>query len=194
MPQLTLASTSRYRKALLEKLGLPFDCVAPEIDEDRRPGETPAALVQRLAEAKARAVAAQGRSGLIIGSDQVAVGAGVLLGKPGSVERAIEQLRSLSGREVVFHTGLCLLNTLTDQCQVLDETYKVRFRALDEARIRRYVERDRPLDCAGAFKSEGLGIVLFESLHGRDPNSLIGLPLIALTELLEAEGIPLPPA
>ncbi len=192
MPALILASTSRYRKALLERLHLPFTTVAPEVDERRREDETASALVQRLAEAKARAVADMGHAGLIIGSDQVAVANERILGKPGDADKAIAQLRALSGQRVVFHTGLCLLDTASGRIQVVDETYQVVFRKLSDTQIHRYVTLEQPYDCAGAFRSEGLGIVLFEALDGRDPNSLIGLPLIALTDMLASAGILLP--
>ncbi len=186
--KLVLASTSPFRKAILEKLGVPFDTASPEVDESHLPDETPQQLVQRLAEAKARAVAAQFPDALIIGSDQVAVIDNHILGKPGSHEKAVEQLRRASGRTVTFLTGLCLHNSRTDhtQCEVVP--FKVHFRQLDDSQIENYLEKEQPYNCAGSFKSEALGIALFEKLEGDDPNTLIGLPLINLIRMLEQEG------
>lgn len=193
MPQnLILASTSRYRKALLEKLGLPFECAAPDVDERPLAGESAEALVARLARAKADAIAGQRDHGLIIGSDQVCVCDGRILGKPGTIDNAIAQLMAAQGRSVTFYTGLCVVNAATGEAHQLMEPFTVHFRNLDEAAIRRYVEAELPLDCAGSFKCEGMGIVLFKALEGRDPNALIGLPLIGLIELLERHGIALP--
>ena len=190
--KLILASTSRYRQALLAKLGLPFDCQAPEVDETPLPGESARQLVLRLAIAKARAVANQHDQGLIIGSDQVCVCQNEILGKPGTVERAVAQLLAAQGQSVTFFTGLAVVDAATGQCHSLVEPFTVHFRSLDEAAIRRYVEAEQPLDCAGSFKCEGLGIVLFKALEGRDPNSLIGLPLIGLVEMLACHDHPLP--
>ncbi|WP_148611768.1 Maf family protein [Aeromonas sobria] len=193
MPQnLTLASTSRYRKALLEKLGLPFDCAAPDVDERPLAEESAQALVTRLARAKAQAIADGRDHGLIIGSDQVCVCDGRILGKPGTIDNAVEQLMAAQGRSVTFYTGLCVLDAATGQAHQLVEPFTVHFRNLDESAIRRYVEAELPLDCAGSFKCEGMGIVLFKGLEGRDPNALIGLPLIGLIELLDRHGIALP--
>jgi len=193
MPQnLTLASTSRYRKALLEKLGLPFDCAAPDVDERPLAEESAQALVARLARAKAQAIADGRDHGLIIGSDQVCVCDGRILGKPGTIDNAVAQLMAAQGRSVTFYTGLCVLDAATGQAHQLVEPFTVHFRNLDEAAIRRYVEAELPLDCAGSFKCEGMGIVLFKGLEGRDPNALIGLPLIGLIELLDSHGIALP--
>lgn len=189
---LILASTSRYRKALLEKLGLPFQCASPEVDETPRPGETADNLVRRLAHAKASAIARQHDQGLIIGSDQVCVCDGRILGKPGTVESAVAQLMLAQGRSVTFHTGLCVVNAANGHAEQLVEPFTVHFRSLDEAAIRRYVEAERPLDCAGSFKCEGMGIVLFKALEGRDPNALVGLPLIGLIDLLALHGLHLP--
>lgn len=189
MQPLVLASTSPYRRELLERLGLPFTTAAPEADETRHGGESPEALVRRLAEAKARAVAGQFPDALVIGSDQVAVNGGEVLGKPGGFERAAEQLRRASGRRVGFLTGLCLLNTRTNRAQVTLETFGVVFRHLTDAQITHYLEREQPYNCAGSFKSEGLGIALFERMEGDDPSTLIGLPLIRLVRMLEAEGV-----
>jgi len=194
--KLVLASTSRYRKSLLERLGLPFEAIAPEVDETPEPGEPAETLVKRLSEAKAHAVAGQLNDALVIGSDQLAVVDGEILGKPGTETKAREQLARLSGQEVVFLTGLCLAragsNVASSVAQselVLVET-PVRFRQLSAEQIADYVAREQPLDCAGAFKSEGLGIALFERLGGDDPNALIGLPLIELCGMLERAGLP----
>ena len=186
---LVLASTSPFRRELLSRLGLAFETAAPDCDETRLADEPPAELVQRLAEAKARAVAAQFPDALIIGSDQVACLGDQVLGKPGTRERAFAQLRQASGRSVVFATGLCLYDARSDQAQVCCEPYQVQFRALSEAEIAGYVDREQPFGCAGSFKSEGLGIALFERLDGADPSSLIGLPLIRLCELLRGAGV-----
>jgi len=190
-PLLVLASSSPYRSALLDRLGLPFITAAPQVDESPRPGEAPQALVLRLAQAKARAVARLYPDALIIGSDQVACIDGQILGKPGSRTRAIAQLEQASGRCVVFQTGLCLLNAVSGRIQALVEPFRVHFRPLSRARIEGYLDREEPYNCAGSFKSEGLGIALFERLEGDDPSALIGLPLIRLVTLLEAEGIDL---
>lgn len=189
---LILASTSRYRKALLEKLGLPFECASPEVDESPLHGESAQELVARLAHAKASAVASQYDHGLIIGSDQVCVCDGQILGKPGTVEAAVAQLMAAQGKSVSFYTGLCVVDAENGQAKQLVEPFTVHFRKLDEAAIRRYVAAELPLDCAGSFKCEGMGIVLFKSLEGRDPNALIGLPLIGLIELLDQHGLALP--
>ena len=188
-PPIVLASTSPYRRALLERLGLPFHTSAPLVDESRHPGESPTALVTRLARSKAQAVAGLYPRALIVGSDQVAVIEGDILGKPGDREQAIAQLTRASGKSVVFYTGLCLLNAATGRAWVICEPYEVRFRHLTDGQIAGYVERERPFDCAGSFKSEGLGIALFERLSGDDPNALIGLPLIRLVGMLQAEGL-----
>lgn len=189
---LILASTSRYRKVLLEKLSLPFQCASPAVDETPLPGESAETLVARLAHAKASAIASQHKQGLIIGSDQVCVCDGRILGKPGTVEKAVAQLMAAQGKSVTFYTGLCVLDAASGQVEQLVEPFTVHFRSLDEAAIRRYVEAELPLDCAGSFKCEGLGIVLFRGLEGRDPNALIGLPLIGLIELLGLHGLALP--
>jgi MAF protein len=188
---LVLASTSPFRRILLERLGFPFTTAAPNADETRRRDEPPQNLVRRLAEAKAKTVVDAHPNALIIGSDQVACIDGTVLGKPGDRRRAIEQLTRASGREVVFYTGLCLLNAATGRVQTRCEPFRVHFRALSRDRIEGYVDRERPFNCAGSFKSEGLGIALFERLEGDDPNALVGLPLIRLIAMLEAEGIDL---
>ncbi|KTA77097.1 Maf family protein [Aeromonas salmonicida] len=190
--QLILASTSRYRKTLLEKLDLPFECAAPEVDESPLPDESAEALVARLALAKASAIADQFDQGLIIGSDQVCVCDGRILGKPGTVEKAVAQLMAARGRSITFYTGLCVLDAASGKAEQLVEPFTVHFRTLDETAIRRYVAAEMPLDCAGSFKCEGMGIMLFKGLEGRDPNALIGLPLIGLIELLERHGLALP--
>ena len=189
---LVLASTSPYRRELLGRLGLPFVSARPDADESMRPDETPEALVARLAVLKARSVAAHHPQALVIGSDQVAVLDDAVLGKPGTPERAREQLTRASGRCVRFLTGLCLLDAASDEARVVVEPFTVHFRELDSARIARYVDAEQPYDCAGSFKSEGLGITLFTHLEGDDPNSLIGLPLIRLVDLLAERGVALP--
>lgn len=192
MPQLVLGSTSPYRRTLLAKLGIPFATDSPDLDEARLPGETPQALVARLAEAKARNVAPRYPGALIIGSDQVACLDGKILGKPGDRDSAIAQLTAAAGRAVTFYTGLCLYNSAVGRVQVAVEPFTVHFRRLDRDQIERYVEHEQPFNCAGSFKSEGYGIALFSALEGRDPNTLIGLPLILLVEMLAQEDIVLP--
>lgn len=191
-PALLLASSSPFRRELLGKLKLDFIHQSPDIDETRLEDESPTELVIRLAREKAAALAAKHPDTLIIGSDQVAVLGDNVLGKPGTREKAIQQLSTASGQRVTFLTGLCLLNTATGRTQTACEPFNVQFRTLKPSQIERYVDLEQPLNCAGSFKSEGLGIVLFKALEGRDPNSLIGLPLITLTEFLAAEGIQLP--
>ena len=187
--RLILASTSPFRRELLARLGLPFATQAPEVDESRLPGEDAPALATRLAEWKARAVARREPAALIVGSDQVATLDGEIVGKPGDHERAALQLRRASGRTVVFYTGLCLLDGTSGQCQVAVERFQVTFRPLTAVMIERYLRREQPYQCAGSFKSEGLGIALFERLAGDDPTSLIGLPLIRLARMLDAAGV-----
>ena len=188
-PSLILASTSPYRKQLLERLGLPFECAAPDVDESPHTGETPDHLVRRLSEAKARAVAARHPDALIVGSDQMAVCGDEVLGKPGTHERAAAQLARLSGRRVTFLTGLCLYNSSNDRLQLEVVPFHVVFRPLSGSMIEHYLRREQPYNCAGSFKSEGLGSALFERLEGDDPTALIGLPLIRLTRMLENEGV-----
>ena len=190
--KLVLASTSAYRRELLQRFGLPFEVARPDIDESPLPGETPQATAERLAVEKARAVAGQFDDALIIGSDQVAHMGDTRFGKPGTVERAIAQLQSMSGRTVVFHTALAVLNTRSGQVQLDAVPTEVRFRRLTDDEIVRYVNKELPLDCAGSAKSEGLGITLLDALAGDDPNALVGLPLIALARMLRNEGIALP--
>lgn len=190
--KLILASTSPYRRELLGRLGVPFDAVAPGTDETRHAGEPPADMVARLAREKAAAVAGRFDSALVIGSDQCAVLSGVVLGKPGSYDKAVSQLTAASGKTVRFLTAVCVHDAANNRVrEALDETV-VRFRTLAEAEIRRYVDREQPLDCAGSFKSEGLGITLFEKIKNRDPSALMGLPLIATANLLRDAGLVLP--
>ncbi len=189
MMQLVLASTSPYRRTLLGRLGLPFETAAPDVDESPLENETPHELVARLSEAKARAVAAQYSNALIIGSDQVAVLDKQILGKPGNHENAVQQLQAASGNKVDFLTGLCLLNSQTQNSHVKVVPFSVVFRSLNDAQIEQYLLRDKPYNCAGSFKSEGLGISLFKKMEGDDPNALIGLPLIELTSMLALEGV-----
>lgn len=187
--QLILASTSPFRRELLARLELPFTVQAPDVDETRQPREDASALVARLAEQKAQAVASQHAAALVIGSDQAAVLDGEIIGKPGDHARAMAQLQRASGQAVTFHTGLCLLDTASGRRQIAVETFRVLFRALTPVMIDRYLRREQPYNCAGSFKSEGLGIALFERLEGDDPTGLIGLPLIRLTRMLEAAGV-----
>ena len=186
---LVLASTSIYRKELLERLGLPFVTATPEVEETPLDGETPAGMVRRLAEAKARAAANQYPDALIIGSDQVAVVDGQILGKPGAHERAAAQLRQASGKRLEFLTGLCLFNSRTESAQLDVVPFGVVFRVLSDSEIENYLRREQPYHCAGAFKSEALGIALCERFYGDDPSALIGLPLIRLIRMLKQEGV-----
>ena len=188
--RLVLASTSRYRKALLERLGLAFETAAPGVDEQPLPDEEPADTALRLSVLKARALEAQYRDCLIIGSDQVASCGGTILGKPGDHARAVRQLRSLSGKTARFDTAVSLLDTRSGSVQSRVVPCSVVFRKLNDARIESYLRREQPYDCAGSAKSEGLGIALIARMETEDPTSLIGLPLIALTEMLERAGLP----
>ena len=191
-PRLVLASTSRYRRDLLERLRLPFDVARPEVDETALPGESPRDLAIRLAEAKARAVATRcDGDAWALGSDQVAEIEGRALGKPGGRDAAIAQLQSMSGRVARFHTALCLAHADGRAYAGIDLT-EVHFRTLADAGIERYVDAEQPFDCAGSFKSEGFGIALFERIDNRDPTALVGLPLIATCELLRKAGFALP--
>jgi len=191
LPNLVLASSSPWRRQVLDKLGLPYRTKHPEIDETPLPTENPGELVARLALEKARAVAPTFRDALIIGSDQVAVLDDRIIGKPGTHERARQQLKSASGRTLSFLTGLCLLNTTTGKHQLSVVPYHVHFRPLSDELIEGYLQHEQPYNCAGSFKSEASGIVLFERLEGDDPNALIGLPLIELVRMLEREGVKL---
>ncbi|MBD3619681.1 MAG: septum formation inhibitor Maf [Chromatiales bacterium] len=198
-PRLILGSTSPFRRELLARLHLPFETAAPDIDETRLPDEPPPAYVQRLARLKAEAVAAQTTGeALIIGSDQCAVLGETILGKPHTHERAVAQLRACAGRVVTFHTGLCLLDTRTARTEVDDIRFEVGFRRLSDAEIDNYLRLEQPYNCAGSFKSEALGVALFDHLRGDDPSALVGLPLIRLLAMLRAAGVnpllPDPPA
>ena len=188
---LVLASTSRYRRELLSRLTTHLRTLAPRVAESRLPNEPPATLAQRLARAKAADVAARSAGTVVIGSDQVADLDGRVLGKPGDARTASEQLSACSGRQVVFHTALCLIDGRGDAPRAFAATdvTRVHFRVLDANAIARYIEREQPFDCAGSFKAEALGIALFERIETHDPTGLIGLPLIALCRLLGDAGI-----
>lgn len=194
-PALILASSSPYRRELLERLRIPFDVAVPAIDETPLPGETPEATALRLAEAKAKAVAAtlpaNARRTLVIGSDQVATFDGQQIGKPGTHERALAQLQAMRGREVLFHSALCLFDSASAEAQSVDVITHVRFRRLPDGALDAYLRAETPYDVAGSAKSEGLGIALLEAIQSDDPTALIGLPLIALTRMLLAAGYPL---
>ncbi|MDH3514148.1 MAG: Maf family nucleotide pyrophosphatase [Gammaproteobacteria bacterium] len=187
--KLILASSSPYRRELLARLKIPFEVIPPNVDESPRPGEIPKQMVERLAVEKAEKIAGLNPGALVIGSDQVAVHDGTIVGKPHSHDKAVEQLRTASGKTVTLYTGLALVNADTRrvQCEVIP--YRVTFRRLDEAQIESYLQREQPYSCAGSVRSEGLGIALLEKFEGDDPNTLIGLPLIRLVRMLEREGI-----
>ena len=189
-PDLILASTSRYRRDLLARLRLEFEVARPEVDESGLPGETPSVLARRLARAKAAAIAGRSPDAWVIGSDQVADLDGAALGKSGGRAAAIAQLHGMSGRSVAFHTAVCVMRGTTS-FDAFDTTL-VHFRDLDHAEIERYVDAEQPFDCAGSFKSEGLGIALFEAIETQDPTALVGLPLIATSQLLRQAGYALP--
>jgi septum formation protein len=189
LPRLILGSTSPYRRELLARLRLPFDVVAPMVDETPWPGETPAALAQRLALAKARAVAALHPQAVVIGADQVADLDGEPIGKPGTHERAVAQLRRMSGRTVIFQTALAVLRADTGFEQALLAPVKVQFRDLADREIEHYLRLEQPYDCAGSAKSETLGIALLAAIHSDDPTALVGLPLIRTAELLRQAGL-----
>ena len=187
---LLLASSSPYRRELLERLGLPFETASPDIDETPLPDDTPEGLALRLAENKAQALANQFPEHWIIGSDQVAcLPDGSLLAKPGTHQQAVDQLRRSSGRSVRFMTGLALYSPGEHRIQSHCEHFAVHFRTLSEQEVEAYLRREQPYDCAGSFRMEGLGITLFEAMEGRDPNSLIGLPLIALIDMMKNWGL-----
>lgn len=192
MRPLVLASSSPYRRELLQRLQLPFVWQNPNVDEQIRTGEEAGMLVQRLAVAKAGALRNQFLQHLIIGSDQVAVLDGQILGKPGNMLAAHEQLRAASGRSLVFYTGLCLLDSHSGDLQVDCVPFTVHFRELSDGQIHRYLEKERPFNCAGSFKSEGLGISLFRATEGEDATALVGLPLIRLCDMLGQAGIEVP--
>jgi MAF protein len=192
MLPLLLASSSPYRRELLSRLRLPFACASPDIDESRLPDERASDLVRRLARLKAEALAAAHPDHLIIGSDQVAVLGERILGKPHRFDQACEQLLAASGASVTFLTGLALLNSHSGECQVDVVPFTVQMRELDLPRIERYLHAEQPYDCAGSFKAEGLGVSLFQSTHGADATSLVGLPLIRLVDMLLKEGVQVP--
>ncbi len=187
--KLILASSSPYRRELLERLKIPFEVIPPELDETPLPGEAPSALVERLSIAKAQKIAAQYPGSLVIGSDQVAIYNGAIVGKPHTHEKAVQQLRSASGKPVTLYTGLALVNSDTQRLQHEVIPYRVLFRVLNDEQIESYLRKEQPYSCAGSVKSEGLGIALLERFEGDDPNTLIGLPLIRLVRMLENEGI-----
>ncbi|WP_298209927.1 Maf family nucleotide pyrophosphatase [Acidovorax sp.] len=189
---LVLGSTSRYRRELLQRLNLPFDVAAPDVDESPLPGEAPRALALRLALAKAHAVARQHPEAVVIGSDQVADLAGEPLGKPGHHERAVQQLRQMRGQTVIFQTAVAVVCRATGFEQVELAPVEVLFRDLSDAEIERYLRAEQPYDCAGSAKSEGLGIALLDAIHSDDPTALIGLPLIRTCRMLRAAGLVLP--
>jgi MAF protein len=189
MKTLVLGSTSPFRKSILEKLNLPFECAKPNIDETAIAGETPQALVERLAVEKAKAVYEEYPNALIIGSDQVAVCEGEILGKPHNFENGVKQLTKFSGKSITFYTGLCVYDSVNDKPISLVEPFTVHFNQLSQAEIQSYLKAEQPYNCAGSFKSEGLGICLFKKLEGDDPNTLIGLPLIKLIEILKQHDL-----
>ena len=189
MKTLVLGSTSPFRKSILEKLNLPFECAKPNIDETALVNESPQALVERLAIEKAKAVAHQFSNALIIGSDQVAVCDGEILGKPHTFDNGVKQLTQFSNKSVTFYTGLCVYNSGENIVKSLVEPFVVHFNQLSLPEIESYLIAEQPYNCAGSFKSEGLGICLFKKLEGDDPNTLIGLPLIKLVNLLKQHGL-----
>jgi len=189
MQPILLASSSPYRRELLAKLALPFEWASPSVDETTHINERADDLVMRLAQDKARALASDYSHHLIIGSDQVAVLGSAIIGKPNNYERAFAQLKAASAKQVIFKTGLCLLNSATNQIQICVEEFSVFFRELSDEQIHNYLIYETPYDCAGSFKCEGLGIALFNKLSGDDPNTLIGLPPIRLVEMLKREGV-----
>ena len=193
-PRLILASSSPYRRELLERLRVPFDVIVPAIDEAPLAGETPEVTALRLAEAKARAVTDKlgaGEAALVIGSDQVATYDGLQIGKPGTHDKALAQLQAMRGREVLFHSALCLFDSRSGAAQSADVITRVQFRDLPDAELDAYLRAETPYDVAGSAKSEGLGIALLEAIHSDDPTALVGLPLIALSRMLLAAGYPL---
>lgn len=192
MQTLVLASSSPYRRELLARLHIPFEVMSPDVDETPLPNEKPQDTALRLAQLKARAVAGKFPDALIIGSDQVAMLGDTQLGKPHTFDNAKKQLTAASGRKMTFHTALCLYNGRTGHMQARVVPIGVQFRTLTEAQIERYLHKEQPYNCAGSAKSEGLGIALIERFEGDDPNALIGLPLIALVDMLNNEGVALP--
>lgn len=192
MQTLVLASSSPYRRELLARLHLPFDVMSPDVDETPLPNEKPQDTALRLAQLKARAVADKFPDALIIGSDQVAMLDDIQFGKPHTFENAKTQLTQASGRKMIFHTALCLYNSKSGHMQARVVPIGVQFRTLTEAQIERYLHKEQPYNCAGSAKSEGLGVALIERFEGDDPNALIGLPLIALVDMLNNEGVAVP--
>ncbi|MDR5751180.1 MULTISPECIES: Maf-like protein [unclassified Caballeronia] len=190
-PRLVLASSSRYRRALLDRLRIPFDVIVPDIDETPLDGETPEATALRLSLAKARAAAAKAPGAFVIGSDQVATFDGRQIGKPGTHENAVAQLRAMRGKSVAFHSALCLFDSRSGEAQSADVVTRVQFRDLSDAEIEAYLLAETPYDCAGSAKSEGLGIALLDAIDSNDPTALVGLPLIELSRMLRAAGFPL---
>ena len=188
-PRIVLASTSRYRRELLARLGLPFAIAVPEVDERPLAGESPSQAALRLAEMKARAVAHDFPDSLIIGSDQVLLLDNEQLGKPGNFDNAFLQLKKMQGKTMVFHSALCLLNSRTGNIQLRDVPTTIHLRNLSDAQIESYLRKEQPYDCAGSTRSEGLGIALIARYETTDPNALVGLPLIALTGMLANEGV-----
>lgn len=188
--KLVLASSSPFRKALLEKLQLSFETDSPDVDEAPLEGESIENMVKRLSEMKARALAEKHPDSLIIGSDQSAALNDQILHKPGEFDIAFKQLQAASGESITFYTGLCLYNSKTHTADTICEPYIVKFRTLSDNEIKHYLNREKPFNCAGSFKSEALGISLFESMQGDDPNTLIGLPLIKLCQMLANNGMP----
>ncbi len=187
--KLVLASSSPFRKALLDKLHLQFETDSPDIDETPLAEESIESMVKRLSEAKAKALSAKHPNALIIGSDQSAALNGKVLHKPGSYDVAFEQLKAASGQSITFYTGLCLYNSKNKTAETICEPFVVKFRQLTDSEIKNYLIQEEPYNCAGSFKSEALGISLFESMQGNDPNTLIGLPLIALCKMLKENGM-----
>ena len=188
-PDIILASSSPFRKSLLERLHLDFRSISPDIDEVHLQGEGTEDYVCRLARRKAQVIAEHYPLSIVIGSDQCALLDGKMLGKPGSQENALEQLKNAQGKTVVFHTGLCVMQQSSDFCEVEDILFEVSFRELSDEQLERYLRVEQPYDCAGSFKSEAYGICLFSEMRGDDPTALVGLPLIRLTHLLEKAGI-----
>lgn len=187
--KLILASSSPYRRQLLDRLRLEYECISPEVDESPGAGESATDYVRRLAEAKAREVARKFPDAIVIGSDQCALLEGRILGKPGSHQKALQQLARAQGKTVRFHTGVCVLRQADAFCLVEEEPFEVEFRRLDERQLEHYLQVEKPYDCAGSFKAEGYGVCLFSALRGEDPSALIGLPLLKLVVMLEQAGI-----
>jgi len=188
-PDIILASSSPFRKSLLERLHLDFSSISPDIDESHLQGEHAEDYVRRLAREKAQVIAAQYPQSIIIGSDQCALLDGRILGKPGSHENALKQLINAQGKTVIFHTGLCVVQQSRDFCEVKDILFEVSFRELSDEQLEHYLRIEQPYECAGSFKSEAYGICLFSEMRGDDPTALVGLPLISLTQMLERAGI-----